>query len=684
MTTERTHKKARYDPHYTHPSPQSHHAIPFPQSLTNSFPPSPPPGAALMHKKDPMSYFPEEIATHIFAALNPADLGKCATVSKLWHRLVNDQILWQQLFIKYGFISPRGLTISSGHLSSSSSVGHTTTSLSRKRKRTTPQRQLQRQYQLTSPNQCWKALYRLNYNWTVGQATVATLSLNDLWMLDQDVLLRQSLSDLGRGSSDSEEMQGTIPRIPVPEDGASRIVRFRGQVILVASPQGMVHLWRIRDEQGPDVGAQERKPEYWQTYTCPRIPDGGCSAPPRITCLALDTSSDKSDAKDWQRVLVGYESGHFSIFQYYQGQPPLEENFPTMVEIGATTQLVAWSEVGAVQSACFRYPIMTTCSQEDGAISIYRIQEKEHGANGDPQHWCRLLHRLYGTPTQSPVEMELSQISSAGSEVSTEVGQASGSGRRLGVWRILASFGLELFDNSWTVRVQEIEFDDLRILLSKETGAEGESTTTSMDPTLAFQEPSESSFWCPEPMVDHPRIGAISALSVSWPYVVTTHSDNTLNVFQMYRVATGRGGQGSGSSAQSKGTKLRPRLAFQHMSTLYGHCGAVSSVSIEPGSGRLVSASMDRSIKIWTLMTASKRAGDARRLGSSSSVSRYQQHLQRRQYQCSVSMSDINKSWTKAGQVTMEEGQGLVWIGADEEKVVSMSYDGSIKVWQFS
>jgi len=396
-------------------------------------------------------------------------------------------------------------------------------------------------------------------------------------------------------------------------------------------------------------------------------------------------SSDKSNAKEWQRVLVGYNSGHFSIFQYYQGQQPLQENLPTMVEIGATTQLVAWSEVGAVQSACFRYPILATCSHEDGAISIYRVHETESGANEDPQHWCRLLHRLYGTPTQSPVEMELSQISSAGSEASTEVGQASGSGSRLGVWRILASFGLELFDSSWTVRIQEIEFDELRILLSKETGAEGESTTSSIDPTLAFQEPNEGFFGlCPEPVVDHPRIGAISALSISWPYVVTTHSDNTLNVFLMYRVAAGRGGQGSGPSVQSKGTKQRPRLVFQHMSTLYGHCGAVSSVSIEPGSGRLVSASMDRSIKIWTLVSSNKRTGDARRHGSSSSVPRYRHHRQQRQYQCAVSMSDINESWTKAGQVTMEEGQRLVWCGADEEKVVSVSCDGSIKVWQFS
>ncbi|KAG0333328.1 hypothetical protein BG000_009262 [Podila horticola] len=673
MATARTHKKARYDTQYTPDSNSPRDAAPLQPILTHTslLLPS---GAALV-RKDPMSYFPEEIATHIFEALNPADLGKCATVSKLWHRLVNDQILWQQLFIKYGFISPRGLNLTPGHLPSSShGQSHNNNNiLSRKRKRTAvPQRQLQqRQYQLTSQNQCWKALYRLNYNWTMGQATVSTLSLNDLWLHDQDVLL-QSLTNLTRGSPSIEELQDTIPRITVTEDGSSRIVRFKGQVILVASPQGMVHLWRIRAEPGLDTSAQERKPEYWQTYTCPRIPDGGGAELPRISCLALDTSNDRGVAQEWQRVMVGYESGHFSIFQYYQGQQPLVEGSSAIVEVGATTQLVAWSEVGAVHSACFRYPVVATSSQEDGAISIYRIQGREGGANAeDPQHWCRLLHRLYGTPTQSPVEMELSHISSAGPDL-------PGTGSRLGVWRILAGFGLELFDdNSWTVRVQEIEFDELSILLSKETGAEGESTSSTLDPAV-FQEQDSSSFGsvCPEAVVDHPRIGAISALSISWPYVVTTHSDNTLNVFRMHRAA-GRGGQ-------DKGTKVRTRLVLQHISTLYGHCGAVSSVSIEPGSGRLVSASMDRSIKIWTLSsTPPRRSGEhMKRHGSSSSNHRH--YRQQRQYQCSVSMSDINKSWTKAGQVTKEEGQGLLWVGADEEKVMSVSCDGSIKVWQFS
>ncbi|KAG0024215.1 hypothetical protein BGZ81_007787 [Podila clonocystis] len=684
MTTAQTHKKARYGIQYTPDSNSPQDATPLQPILTSNTSLLPPSGSALVHK-DPMSYFPEEIATHIFEALNPADLGKCATVSKLWHRLVNDQILWQQLFIKYGFVSPRGLTVTLGHPSSLSHGYNNNTTLTRKRKRSTvPLRQLlQRQYQLSSRNQCWKALYRLNYNWTMGQATVSTLSFNDLWLHDHDVLL-QSLSGITGGPLSIEELQDTTPRIPVPEYGPSRIVRFKGQVILVASPQGVVHLWRIRDAPGQGTSAQERKPEYWQTYTCPRIPDGGGSESPRITCLALDTSGDKG-AQEWQRVMVGYKSGHFSIFQYYQGST--QDHSLAIVEVGTTTQLVAWSEVGAVQSACFRFPVVATCSQEDGAISIYRIQDTDGGANADPQHWCRLLHRLYGTPTQSPVEMELSQISSAGSDPSMEIGQSSSSGSRLGIWRILASFGLELFDgNSWTVRVQEIEFDELVILLSNETGAEGESTSTTLDPTLAFQEldMSSSSFSseCPEPVVDHPRIGAISALSISWPYVVTTHSDNTLNVFHMYRVAAGRGRGGQG-----KGAKQRPQLVFQHKSTLYGHCGAVSSVSIEPGSGRLVSASMDRSIKIWTLTPPPPKRSEEhlrRHRPSSSSFASQCQHWLQWQYQCSVSMSDINKSWIKGGQVTKEEGQGLVWVDADEEKVVSMSCDGSIKVWQFA
>lgn len=92
MATARTHKKARYDTLYTPDSNSPRDAAPLQPILTTHTSLLPPSGAALV-RKDPMSYFPEEIATHIFEALNPADLGKCATVSKLWHRLVNDQIV---------------------------------------------------------------------------------------------------------------------------------------------------------------------------------------------------------------------------------------------------------------------------------------------------------------------------------------------------------------------------------------------------------------------------------------------------------------------------------------------------------------------------------------------------------------------------------------------------------------
>ena len=54
---------------------------------------SPQPHASEPWLRDPMTVFSEELALHIFEDLTPADLGKCACVSKLWHRLVNDQMV---------------------------------------------------------------------------------------------------------------------------------------------------------------------------------------------------------------------------------------------------------------------------------------------------------------------------------------------------------------------------------------------------------------------------------------------------------------------------------------------------------------------------------------------------------------------------------------------------------------
>ncbi|KAF9427377.1 hypothetical protein BGZ94_005030 [Podila epigama] len=742
-----------------------------------------------------MSFLPEEIATLVFEALTPADLVNCATVSRLWHRLVNDQMLWQQLFIKFGFIYPRGLTIT-GRRDPSEIEG----TISRKRKwtdtRTTATGQRHRRYlpqtirskdqwlyQMTYRNQCWKALYRLNYNWTMGQAQVTQLSLDPIGHYDHQVpgsnntISSRNGSCLLNSSSTPPSLPETAPPPGLKGIAPYPLVRFKDRVILVATSQGLVHLWRLLNggNSGRTDGAESvpsslphglcPQPVYWQTFTCPTSPED--KSPPQITALCLDTSTrgrnkDITQESDWQRVMVGYASGHFSIFEYYRGpfdSPPNNNEINSSVTkdssrlIGSTTQLGSWSKVGAVQSACFQFPMLTTFSQEDGAISVYRIHTTgdADGSHVSPreqhgQHWCRLLHRLYGASSQSPVEMELSLISFANSlnaasmpvkmeeEGENIIGRRAKDGTQYkrGIWRIRIAFGLQLLDGSWTVRLQEIEFDERTILWSKETGVEN-GPGVAEDPLSDMSEHGFEST-CPASTTTGATltvsssvsnsIGVISSIKISWPYVVTTHSDNTLNVFQMSRVSenststVGTTTTSTTAEESSKTTRIRrQRTWFRHVSTLYGHCGAVSSVAIEPGSGRLVSASMDRSIKIWTLspMPQQKKRWVVpnvplsiaqpfrfEKVGYESSASwqqkpssslipmrsRQQEQIQRekrlRQHECSVSMSNINQSWTTSGQVTKEEGMGLIWVDADEEKIVSMSCDGTIKVWQFS
>ncbi|KAF9435081.1 hypothetical protein BGZ76_006915 [Entomortierella beljakovae] len=333
---------------------------------------------------------------------------------------------------------------------------------------------------------------------------------------------------------------------------------------------------------------------------------------------------------------------------------PTETTTKTLNEIGNTASLSSWSNVERVVAAAFCYPIIATCSH-NGAISIYMVQGKPSKGS---QNWCRLLHTLYGTPPSSPIGISLEKISSS---ISTEL-----KGIR---WRILVSFGLELYDGSWTVRLQETEFSEHQILHSTEIGAEGGDTAETGekfdgDEGYSSSPSGYSKYISP---TSHGRVGPISGISISWPFVVTTHSENTLNVFQLDRRLE-RGNTQKSTIEGQQPKLLKRRLRFHHLSTLYGHCGAVSSVSIESRSGRLVSASMDRSIKIWT-----------------TTVMNHEDLLeQRRVHQCVVSISDIDKSWTESGQVTKEEGSGLIWVGSDDEKIVSMSFDGVVKVWQFS
>lgn len=456
----------------------------------------------------------------------------------------------------------------------------------------------------------------------------------------------------------------------------SPIVQFKGPVVLIASPCGVLQFWRIGESTtGTSLGciAQPRM-IYQHPVQGNRLVDGGDTNTTesfQITCLAMDTSSDKScHHSQQQRVMVGYHSGHFSILEYtlqdtMKDQDDTEGSIEALSvhTVGCTTDLPAWSDVGRIESAAFHYPILTTCT-DDGAISIYHLEAGSTTTTAvGPRHWCRLLHRLYGSSPESPIGISLEEIKPLSDTLSD-----SGSGGG-GAWKALVSFGLELYNGSWTMRLQEIDFDEYHILHSTEIGALDDDSH--VDEGYASPMSGLEPFGCGKAS-GYAEIGLVSAVSISWPLVVTAHRDNTLNVFQMTR-DMGMDEAQQQQQQQYSGTTRQQRkgeLAFRHLSTLYGHCGAVSSVSIE--SGRLVSASMDRSIKIWTV------AGNHHHGGGGGGQEKSSIH------RCSVSLSDINKSWTESGQVTKEEGSGLMWVGSDEEKIVSMNCDGTVKVWQFS
>ena len=510
----------------------------------------------------------------------------------------------------------------------------------------------QQQQQLAERQRCWKALYRLNYNWIMGQARVTTISTKSATCQDHPP---------SRVVVEVSRLQDKDRPPPPP------IVQFKGPVMLIAHPNGTLQFWKIKNSfsttKDTVTAGCTTQPSLWYTCQYPHPKDTmaqkqNVQESSRISCLAMDTSD--ASANGSQRVVIGYESGHFSVVEYSlqdKNGDPSEGTFQ-LREIGHTVDLSAWSDVGKIVSVAFRYPILTTCSEDD-AISIYKLETDSTATN--PQHWCRLLHRLYGSPMESPIGISLEKIKPVSSSLSDTTPHGDDT------WRVLVSFGVELFSGSWTMRLQEIEFDEHKLLHSTEMGASdyGEGYV----PTLS----GLAAFICGKTN-GYAEIGSISAVSISWPLVVTAHRDNTMNVFQMTRSSsvdqdtTTATEHPTTHSLSNKPNVRKGQLQFRHVSTLYGHCGAVSSVSIESRSGRLVSASMDRSIKIWTIP-----------------ASPHERPLEKpRLHRCSVSLSDIDKSWTESGQVTKEEGLGLIWVGSDEEKIVSMNCDGTVKVWQFS
>ena len=230
---------------------------------------------------------------------------------------------------------------------------------------------------MSNAYQCWKSVYRLNYNWLMGQARVTSLPLVEMVKQDQVALER-----LGGQTPNQQSTQSSFPPI----------IKLKGSVVMVASPIDFIHLWRIKPSSflqqsptpsppptgtgslflGRTVGCDDapQKLEYWQTYS------------PSFSRNSSEEASGLVSYIAWTKLLPVrrvLHSGSWSamkqdtfLYSRIKSRAPrvgVDVKAASLREIGDTASLLAWSSLEGIQSAAFHYPILITTST-DGTISI--------------------------------------------------------------------------------------------------------------------------------------------------------------------------------------------------------------------------------------------------------------------------------------------------------------------------
>lgn len=355
----------------------------------------------------------------------------------------------------------------------------------------------------------------------------------------------------------------------------------------------------------------------------------GLTSPP--TSLAIDPSSDQNGAT---RIIIGFENGVFCIYRLDRST----SQFKCMYKHAPSTS-------GVISAVAFLWPYASTMTATQ-QLSLYRFDDSVETTPGtatwDPP---RLLHSLKSHTIWPPLSTVL---------------KSSHNGITVSV-----AYSVPTYLSGWTVGIQEVKISPTGSLISSRLAtAIGEHYRP-----LTFAAP---------PMMHHLSVtsatsGSIAtsntlelrhihskatSLSYSHPYLLVSHSDNTLTLYLV-------------SSTSEK-------LSISAGSRLWGHTSSVSGVQVG-GRGKAVSVSRrGDELRVWELEGGITSSAARRRLVSGKLSVQIRPHSRMSASQNSldaVSQAVAGRSPVACAtehrsedlsELTLSRG----WVGFDEENVV--------------
>lgn len=330
-----------------------------------------------------------------------------------------------------------------------------------------------------------------------------------------------------------------------------------------------------------------------------------------ITEIRLDDRALKNEGTTSLRLAVFYSTGQFSLFRL---RLPSTTSLFSFDEVYAHLPLATIgplsSTVDPVALARFHSPLLATCSRSF-VLRFWRIEERD-GISAVEE----IEPSLRSRESWVPVVLTLKKVEGGTSEEDRdEWGMRKAEGLQKieeEVFKVTLAYSMPIFPEGWSVGVQEFV---VRI-------------PPSPSPSSAFASTLDINFRRPRPTITTRHAIApsasqhistpsrrqqqlVTAIEHSDPFIVTSRSDNTLDVFEVTSkpsYSTQRQSHAF-NTLHLRNDELADRLRIVHRRTLFGHTARVASVAIEEG-GRCVSGGDDGTVKVWQLGERSSRAVD--------------------------------------------------------------------------
>ncbi|GAA5993452.1 hypothetical protein JCM5350_000098 [Sporobolomyces pararoseus] len=524
----------------------------------------------------------EEVLLRCLSFLTAHDLVTVARVSSAWHRLAQDPQLWRSLYLRtYASASTRRQAMNG-------------VSINRSRP--------------------WKDLYKISTNWRNGTAKATTVLTNSV----RKAVLAPAPTDMS--------LPGDF--VDTPSSGVGSSIEETDTLLQVyrqyffSAVRGQTSSDPSLDP--PSITVSHTLPnghsQVLATFSSYKLSKFYSSRPDfqpplSITELRLDESTSFSSSTPFIiHLSVFYSTGQFSIFKITlptTSSPFISKEVYTSLSLSSSsysnhlTSATSHSPFEHVSLSKFHYPLLVTCSNS----FTLRFYQLYYGDSSSDKETLQI--RESETPFRSnerwaPVVLSLEKLSSSCS------------------FKVSLAYSQPVFPNHWTVGLQEFNIKlssskplEIKTLqaVSVTRSESPLSLISASSPTLYSSASPSSSSRNSSSIVERRRSrreSPITSIEYSRPFIVTSKTDNTI---QVYRVSTTTTSPSTSRKNRNDNSEEVEKLEIRYVKTLFGHTARVGAISLIPspsavgGGGReegevgtkIVSAGDDGSFKVWSL-----------------------------------------------------------------------------------